>query len=182
LCHAKVGSLGFRFRYSFICQGGEVTFSVFKSSQAGEESISVLFGKNVGETRPPIHARFLSLTSDGRKSKRTELNVIRLTLCRAKVWGTKALVSPSGENVGGRVPPGFAPMIKGLPKKLYYQCEFQKSKTNPRMTWDIIRSALPTKLDQRTSPSHEVNGSITDKPLLFENKFNQFFFAKSVRN
>jgi len=34
------------------------------------------------------------------------------------------------------------------------------------MTWDIIRSAPPTKLDQRT-PSLEVIGSITDNPLQF---------------
>jgi len=65
--------------------------------------------------------------------------------------------------------------MKALSKKLYYQCEFQKSKTNPWMTWDIIRSAIPTKLDQRTPPSLEVNGSITDNPLLVRNKFIQFF-------
>jgi len=64
-----------------------------------------------------------------------------------------------------------------LSKKIYYQCEFQKSKTNLRMgmVWDIIRSALPTKLDQRTSPSLEVNGSILDNSQLVGNKFIQFF-------
>jgi len=69
--------------------------------------------------------------------------------------------------------------MKALSEKLYYQCEFQKSKTNPRMTWVIIQSALHTKLDQRTPPSFEVNGSITDNPLLVRNKFNQFFFEIS---
>jgi len=41
----------------------------------------------------------LSLTSGGRKNKGTELNGRRLTLCYAKVGGTKPLASSPGENV-----------------------------------------------------------------------------------
>jgi len=52
----------------------------------------------------------LPLTSGDRKSKLTELDERRLTLCHAKVGGTKALVSLLAKSVGGRVFPGFAPM------------------------------------------------------------------------
>jgi len=49
----------------------------------------------------------LSLTSGGRKNKRTELGDRRLALCHEKVGGTKALASPLAKMLGGRVPPGF---------------------------------------------------------------------------
>jgi len=52
----------------------------------------------------PSTSGLLSLTSGSRKNKRTELDDRRLTLCHAKVGGTKALVSPLAKMLGGRVP------------------------------------------------------------------------------
>jgi len=47
----------------------------------------VLFDVNVGGETSPLSVILLSLTSGGRKNKRTELDDRRLTLCYEKVGG-----------------------------------------------------------------------------------------------
>jgi len=57
----------------------------------------------IWEFIPSSTPGLLSLTSGGKKNKRTELDDRRLTLCHAKLGG-RALVSPLAKLLGGRVP------------------------------------------------------------------------------
>ena len=50
-----------------------------------------------------------------------------------------------------------------------------KKAKNARMTWDIILTALPKKLNQQQTNALVVNGSVTDDPFLVTNKFSGFF-------
>jgi len=61
---------------------------------------------NYMEVYSPLStADLLSLTSGGRKNKRTELDDKRLTLCHAKFGGIKALAVPHAKMLRGTCPP-----------------------------------------------------------------------------
>jgi len=68
-----------------------------------------------------IHPRFLSLTLGGRKHK-TELDDRRLTLCYAKVGGTKALTSRISQ-------------IIGVATSAYKELEMQGMQLHPQTTF-----------------------------------------------
>ena len=67
--------------------------------------------------------------------------------------------------------------IKTLAKKNYYAEELDKNKSNPRKTWELLRTLLPGKSSKHAKLPQNIslNGSkITDQQTILE-KFNKFF-------
>ena len=67
--------------------------------------------------------------------------------------------------------------IKILAKKNYSAEELEKNKSNPRKTWELLRTLLPEKSAKHAKLPENIslNGSkITDQQTILE-KFNEFF-------
>ena len=67
--------------------------------------------------------------------------------------------------------------FKAMSKQLYYSTKLQESQSDPRGTWKIIRSALPTCSDCSINYNTTLNicgKKINDSPLI-ANHFNGFF-------
>ena len=65
--------------------------------------------------------------------------------------------------------------LQTLSKKIYFRSEINKNKRNARKTWDIIRSALPNKLNRKPPSSLKINNVISREPSVIANEFNEFF-------
>ena len=67
--------------------------------------------------------------------------------------------------------------IKTLSKKLFQHKELKKSKNDERKTWEIIRTALPTKPNCNLPTSLTTNDSSIHNPSTISKNFNNFFFT-----
>jgi bifunctional pyridoxal-dependent enzyme with beta-cystathionase and maltose regulon repressor activities len=66
-------------------------------------------------------------------------------------------------------------------KKLYYEAELEKHKTNLKVTWDLLRKAIRKN---KSKSSHicniKVNGMELNDPKTIANCFNEFFTTIAI--
>ena len=69
-------------------------------------------------------------------------------------------------------------------KKLYFETNFQKAKSNPKKTWDLIREAIGSESKNSKITKITVAGKTLDDPSLIPNEFNSFFATagKNIAN
>jgi len=60
-------------------------------------------------------------------------------------------------------------------KKLYFFSEIQKSRKNPKKTWQILNEAMQTNTQRNTIEKITSNGNLLTSPLDIANSFNEFF-------
>ena len=65
--------------------------------------------------------------------------------------------------------------VKNLAKKLYYHHKLNEYSDNPKKTWDILRTLLPTKSNSNMPNSLAVNDSLITDPADIAEEFNKYF-------
>ena len=65
--------------------------------------------------------------------------------------------------------------VKNLAKKLYYHHKLNEYSDNPKKTWDVLRTLLPTKSNSNMPNSLTVNDSSITDPADIAEEFNKYF-------